>query len=217
VAFGIRRESLEHTGLFDKEFNPCEDWDLWTRFYKAGKQFAFLPQVLADYRVVPNSMSRNAIKMYDGLKRTAYQNLKSDYRIKTESSLNRDFSELNITAGLQHSLAICLGLLLIQGKRQEAIRLFRAESNAHDMNWKPNDFAPMCSFLSFRYWMNDEELSMVLNEFRPLFHEFFEAIGLSPESRKAAMQQVFRHHVMMRNRKRFGPLGQFMNRYLLKN
>jgi glycosyltransferase involved in cell wall biosynthesis len=54
----------EQAGLFDESFQGCADWELWLRF---SKQFSIVgtDRVLARYRVLPNSMSKNAAHMLD--------------------------------------------------------------------------------------------------------------------------------------------------------
>lgn len=54
----------EQTGLFDEAFQGCADWDLWLRF---SKQFVVVGtnEILVRYRVLPESMSKNAAHMLD--------------------------------------------------------------------------------------------------------------------------------------------------------
>lgn len=60
----FRRSCLEETGLFDTALSRlgCEDRDLWFRIAR-GFEVAYIPRVLAHYRVTAASMSRNPEKM----------------------------------------------------------------------------------------------------------------------------------------------------------
>ena len=211
VAFAMQRKALQATSLFDKKCVTAEDWDLWARFYKAGQNWLFVKEVLVDYRVVPNSMSRNALKMYEGFKQVAESNVLFDERIGVKSDTNRNYPEVNKAIGIQHSLAICLGLLVMQGKIAEARLLFEQETTSYQLNWSKENFEPMCSFLSFRYWVNRQELHQVLSQFQDSFSKFFDSIGLSSFGKKEAMIAVFHHHYKLDNINRFGFFGRFLN------
>ena len=54
----VRREVVLEAGGFDQEMHPCDDYDLWIRLALAGKEFAFLPDLLAKYRVLSGSQAR---------------------------------------------------------------------------------------------------------------------------------------------------------------
>jgi len=53
----MRRAALEEVGGYQDHGWP-EDYDLWLRFYLAGKRFAKLPQVLLDWREHPGRLTR---------------------------------------------------------------------------------------------------------------------------------------------------------------
>lgn len=60
----IRKSALETTGLYpeEKEKFPPEDYDLWLRIAKHW-EVANLPEVLLQYRELPNSISRSKLDM----------------------------------------------------------------------------------------------------------------------------------------------------------
>jgi glycosyltransferase involved in cell wall biosynthesis len=58
----FRRRSVDEVGLFDETMRATEDRDLWLRI-ALRYEVAFIPKVLAYYRVSPNSMSANAQRM----------------------------------------------------------------------------------------------------------------------------------------------------------
>ena len=57
----VRRELLEQLGGLDARCVPCDDWDLWLRLSKRTR-FAFVDEVLVDYRCYPAQQSRDETK-----------------------------------------------------------------------------------------------------------------------------------------------------------
>jgi peptidoglycan/xylan/chitin deacetylase (PgdA/CDA1 family) len=65
----VRRSLVEEVGGFDPSLRTCEDWDLWQRLARAGAHFARLPEVLALYRMLPESASHDPRRLLeDGLR-----------------------------------------------------------------------------------------------------------------------------------------------------
>jgi glycosyltransferase involved in cell wall biosynthesis len=61
----IRKSTLEKVGFYDTNMKiGWEDWDLWLRMAFAGCNFHYLNEVLFDYRVLNNSMSRELYNNY---------------------------------------------------------------------------------------------------------------------------------------------------------
>ncbi|MEO8368871.1 MAG: glycosyltransferase, partial [Candidatus Solibacter sp.] len=64
----VRRSLVEAVGLFDTSLKKSPDWDLWQKLARRGATFGSVPEVLAYYRMVPNSASIDAEQMLrDGL------------------------------------------------------------------------------------------------------------------------------------------------------
>ena len=64
----VRRSLVEQVGGFDVELRTCEDWDLWQRTIRAGARIAHVDEVLAAYRLRPQSLSVDARQLLkDGL------------------------------------------------------------------------------------------------------------------------------------------------------
>ena len=61
----FRRRCIEEAGLFDETMRATEDRDLWLRI-AFRYEVAFIPKVIAYYRVSPNSASANSQKMFEG-------------------------------------------------------------------------------------------------------------------------------------------------------
>jgi glycosyltransferase involved in cell wall biosynthesis len=58
----IRREWLEKVGNYDESFWVAQDFDLWSRIFRAGGRVAVLPEVLLHYRCGPQQISKNRIE-----------------------------------------------------------------------------------------------------------------------------------------------------------
>ncbi|TIX10043.1 MAG: hypothetical protein E5V44_09575, partial [Mesorhizobium sp.] len=50
-------------GGFDVSLRTCEDWDLWQRLARLGKNWVMVDEPLAFYRISPNSLSRDSTQM----------------------------------------------------------------------------------------------------------------------------------------------------------
>jgi glycosyltransferase involved in cell wall biosynthesis len=61
----VRREAVERAGRFDERLTSVEDWDLWLRISRLGYRWRVVDRPLADYRVRPGGMHRNAARMLE--------------------------------------------------------------------------------------------------------------------------------------------------------
>ncbi len=59
----FRRSCVDEVGLFDETMRATEDRDLWLRI-ALRHEVAFIPKILAYYRVSPNSMSTDPERMF---------------------------------------------------------------------------------------------------------------------------------------------------------
>lgn len=68
----VRRTASARAGPFDESLRTCEDWDLWQRVARAGARFTHVPEVLAYYRIRPDSAGRQVPQLVpDGLRQIA--------------------------------------------------------------------------------------------------------------------------------------------------
>jgi hypothetical protein len=58
----LRRRCIDEVGIFDEAMRATEDRDLWLRI-ALRHEVAFVPKVLAYYRVSPNSLSADSQQM----------------------------------------------------------------------------------------------------------------------------------------------------------
>lgn len=212
VAFFVSREMVKRVGHFDLSLKSCEDWDFWIRAAKAGARIQTLPDVLVMYRYVTDSMSRNAFRMYDALKEVSLRAPRKDERLIGDYPLNRDYA-VDVPGILKVQLFRCLGVSIMQGKIQESVELFFTEKKCWHWEYTLHDFGHMASYLSFRYFTARDEIENLVQEVRPLFKEFFGAIGLTEREITKALKIVFDAQIKKRNHYRYGRyLGALVNR-----
>jgi len=64
----VRKALVESVGMFDKSLKKSPDWDLWQRIARTGARFGAVRDMLAYYRMTPNSSSLGARQLLrDGL------------------------------------------------------------------------------------------------------------------------------------------------------
>lgn len=112
----VRRDTLLAVGGFEKDCTPCEDWDIWIRL-AAKCRFAALDQPLVIYRVVPGSLSSQALRMARGRLNTVRRarELQEVRALLGEEKLN------GLEAGRWHVYAV---RLWEAGRRAEARAAF---------------------------------------------------------------------------------------------
>ena len=212
VAFFISRMTVDHIGLFDVSLKSCEDWDFWIRAVKAGACIRTIQEVAVLYRYVPGSMSRNAFQMYDALKEVSIRAARKDTRLSGYYPLNVDH-DVNIADIVKFQLFRCLGVSIMQGKIKDSVALFLKERQIWNWVISVDDYKGMSSYLSFRYFLKKEEIRSLLKDVKPLFEEFFKAIGLTEKDMSKALALVFETQIKRNNHHRYGRyIGAFVNR-----
>jgi glycosyltransferase involved in cell wall biosynthesis len=212
VAVAFQRQVLDKTGLFDTGLKSAEDWDLWIRMFKAGIKISIIEDSLVYYRISDNSMSRQAFTMYAALKKVAQRACQNDERFvfsvaKVEGSAN----ELPVT--VKRMLLMCMGVAVMQGKIEQAIEMIYQEFREWSFDLHPEDFKYMCSYLSFRYQVANEDLKWIKDELMPLFRLFFEKLAWQNLDNKKAFAAVFSIHHKLMIRKKWGFVSPLINRF----
>jgi glycosyltransferase involved in cell wall biosynthesis len=64
-AYLVPRLLAEQVKGFNTQFRSCEDWDFWARLAINGAILKSIPHLSAFYRVLPNSMSSNRLRMIE--------------------------------------------------------------------------------------------------------------------------------------------------------
>jgi glycosyltransferase involved in cell wall biosynthesis len=112
----VRKSLVEAVGNFDTSLRTSPDWDLWQRIARTGARFGSVSEVLAFYRMSPNSASLNARQLFkDGL-RVLKQGHSPDPRVKTPHPDHANGLEnAQIQTQEFYLLSWCAGLLLGRG------------------------------------------------------------------------------------------------------
>lgn len=210
----IRSHAAKAAGLFDETLRSAEDWDFWIRVAKSGYgTMLVIPRPLVDYRIVDESMSRNAFVMFDALKTVLRRAPLQDKRVSAESSYNKNHA-VDTKPSLKRMLLMCLGVSVMQGHISDSVALFRREEAQEQLRFQQHDFSAMCSYLSFRYRYDSDFTQFVLQNIRPRFDQFFTALGYSKAYRQQLLFEIFRFHLQVSRRNRFGVLAPFINRMI---
>ncbi|RWO61276.1 trifunctional glycosyltransferase/class I SAM-dependent methyltransferase/polysaccharide deacetylase [Mesorhizobium sp.] len=82
----VDRETIVELGGFDVSLRTCEDWDLWQRLARLGKNWVMVDEPLALYRISPNALSRNSTQMLADAKIVIARGFSADPRVKQPAS-----------------------------------------------------------------------------------------------------------------------------------
>jgi glycosyltransferase involved in cell wall biosynthesis len=212
VAVVFQRQVLDKTGLFDTDLKSAEDWDLWIRMFKAGIKLSVIEDALVYYRVSENSMSRQAFTMYAALKKVAQRACQEDDRLSFSVKAGEEAAD-ELSATVKRMLLMCMGVAVMQGKIEQAIELIHQEFEKWGFDLHPEDFKYMCSYLSFRYQVANEDLKWIKDELMPLFRLFFEKLAWQNLDNKKAFNAVFSIHHKLMIRKKWGFISPLINRF----
>ncbi len=118
----VRRSLLEQAGLFDISLRKSPDWDLWQRIARCGAKFGAVPEVLAYYRMMPNSASLDAEQMLrDGLT-VLRRGHGTDPRVCNPlPQYANGLTGSTVASQQYYLLSWCAGLLLGTGKGAEGL------------------------------------------------------------------------------------------------
>lgn len=210
----VSKTLIDASGLFDEKLKSLEDWDFWLRAAKAGATHTIIKQPLVYYRYVKNSMSRDAFTMFESYKIVSQRATQFDPRITISSSLNKGY-DVDMRPVLQKALITLLGVSIMQNKIEESVLMFNKESKIAINKCLPQDFESMCSYLSFRYWYEREDIEMAISELLPRFKQFFKRLNCNETFINKATYFIFKRHLFFRNKNKYGkPLGSIINYFL---
>jgi peptidoglycan/xylan/chitin deacetylase (PgdA/CDA1 family) len=82
----VDRETIVGLGGFDVSLRTCEDWDLWQRLARLGKNWVMVDEPLAFYRISPNALSRNSTQMLADAEIVIARGFSPDPRVKHPAS-----------------------------------------------------------------------------------------------------------------------------------
>ncbi|HET9529032.1 MAG TPA: glycosyltransferase [Blastocatellia bacterium] len=140
----VRRSLVEAVGKLDTSLKKSPDWDLWQRIARTGARFGAVREVLAYYRIQPNSSSLDAEQLfYDGL-RVLRQGHAPDPRVPNpHPDYAGGWKQDKVESQQFYLLCWCAGLMLGYGK--DARSLFEAVKDDHYDGLYPNAIA-QCIF-----------------------------------------------------------------------
>lgn len=113
----VRKSLAEAVGSFDTSLRTSPDWDLWQRIARTGARFGAVREVLAFYRMRPNSASLEACQLFNDGLCILRRGHSPDPRVKNPhpdhaNGLPRE----QIRTQEFYLLSWCAGLLLGRGK-----------------------------------------------------------------------------------------------------
>ena len=136
----VRREAVQRADGFDETLTSVEDWDLWLRITRAGVRWACVDAPLAEYRIRPDGMHRNAARMLDNRLRVL-DKLFADPTLSVHVRVLRPEAYQNayVVAACDHWRA---------GDHAAAVSCFRKASAARPaMLAEPKTFRRVCRWL----------------------------------------------------------------------
>jgi len=201
----IKAKLARNVGGFDVGLKSCEDWDFWIRAGKMGAKIHSIPEVLVAYRYVPNSMSRNPRVMYEALTEVSRSAGQPDSRLPKEA-LNNRITKLDYPEIQKIHLITVLGVMLHQGKAEQARNWYQVENEK--WNWKliGSDWKRLSSYLSWGYFFERTEIQKLLTETRPCFALFFSGLGYSKIESDKLIKLVLAPQLKKRNHQKWGKL-----------
>lgn len=210
-SFSFRREVFDHINYFDTSLNSAEDWDFLIRVVKSGIiDIHVINEVLVDYRIDDNSMSRNAFRMYEALKTVSFSAVKYDRRISENSPFNLDYL-ISPLITVKRNLLLCLGVSITQGKIDESVQLYTVEKKNYEFKFDLFDYSTMCSYLSFRYRKNDNDLLWIEKVVIPNFILFFYKLGFNDLQVKSVIILIFNSFYKIQRKKKWKLFSLFVN------
>lgn len=212
ISFFIKQQAVKAIGNFDSNLKSCEDWDFWIRAGKLGFKPVSIPEILAAYRYLPNSMSRNPKQMYEALLIVSERARNIDLRIPLDAPLNIKY-DLNSLSQTKAHFIKCLGVSLFQGKLQESIDWYITEKEKQHWDLEKTEWAALSSNLSYKYFLTSDLIEQVLNKALPVVKDFLQKIWYSEDEVREIISLVFAPQLMKKNHLKYGKiLGGVFNR-----
>ncbi|RUW59656.1 trifunctional glycosyltransferase/class I SAM-dependent methyltransferase/polysaccharide deacetylase [Mesorhizobium sp. M7A.F.Ca.US.008.03.1.1] len=84
----VDRETIVELGGFDVSLRTCEDWDLWQRLARLGRNWVMVDEPLAFYRTSPNSLTRDSSQMLADAEIVIARGFSADSRVKHPASIH---------------------------------------------------------------------------------------------------------------------------------
>ncbi len=112
----VEKALAQEVGGFDTELQTSEDWDFWQRIARLGARFGPVPEVLAFYRMRPESASKQARRMLVDAVRVLEQGHAPDPRVPRLHPVHPDgLAEDPEILAFQRTYFLCFSAGLIAG------------------------------------------------------------------------------------------------------
>lgn len=209
----IKRDFFNTLGLFDTTLKSAEDWDMWIRAAKNEGKRKIIYEALVSVRHLQNSMTRTPWRMYENTVEVIKRVPLKDNRISNNYPLNEDM-KFDVNKAIKSRLIQALGLNIMQGNIEEALRKFNEETIKYNFHYHPIDFRQMNSFMTFKNWYRSEDVKKVLTDYPRFYEAFFSKTSFSSDFQKKACYYVFEFHLKNRNLLNYHFIGKMMNRVL---
>ncbi|WP_187177845.1 glycosyltransferase [Algoriphagus sp. AK58] len=212
IAHFLKHSVAKSIGDFDTSLKSCEDWEYWTRVAKKGFKIITIPEVIAGYRYVPNSMSRQPKVMYQALSEVNRRAHCNDSQL-SENSTEIAHHSADISEIQKNHLIRCLGVLIHQGKANEASAWYQEEVVKWNWVLEDKDWLGLSSPLSWRYFFDQDEIKTIFQKLLPELRIFFYELGYSPSKTSKLISEILRPQRYRLNHIRYGKLlGALINR-----
>jgi peptidoglycan/xylan/chitin deacetylase (PgdA/CDA1 family) len=113
----VRRSLVEAVGKFNPSLRTCEDWDLWQRIARTGARFGAVKEVLAYYRMRPDSVSIDGAQFLTDALPVIIQGHSPDPRVSNPKPAHANGQPVEQLPGAKfHAVCWAAGLMLSAGK-----------------------------------------------------------------------------------------------------
>jgi peptidoglycan/xylan/chitin deacetylase (PgdA/CDA1 family)/GT2 family glycosyltransferase/2-polyprenyl-3-methyl-5-hydroxy-6-metoxy-1,4-benzoquinol methylase len=198
----VRRSLVEAVGGFDASLRTCEDWDLWQRIVRSGARFGMVHEVLACYRIRPNSASLNARQMLADGMRVIIQGHRFDPRVHNPEPRYAPGLPLQQLAGAKFHFA-CWTAGLSLGRGEDPRPLLSTLSGEREPDLSPNlvawqifEASRLSKSRSTDSWVELwPELERPVNDFLLALENHATASGLARRARTALERLILNHRI----------------------
>ncbi|TIV15371.1 MAG: hypothetical protein E5V99_31800, partial [Mesorhizobium sp.] len=101
----VDRQTIVELGGFDVSLRTCENWDLWQRVARLGKNWVMVDEPLAFYQTSPNSLSRNSRQVLADAEIVIARGFSPDPRVKHPASAHANGAVETIGRSASEALA----------------------------------------------------------------------------------------------------------------